>query len=223
MNTKKPNQEPIDSKLKVKRVPKRGIYDQKTIYRILDESSYCHVGFIHENYPVVIPTAYGRDGNNIYIHGSTASRMMKNLSEGLDVCVTVTKVHGLVLAKSAFHHSMNYESVVIFGKAHLVADEVEKIKALKAFTDHLLPMRWEEIRLPNEKEMKGTMVLKLNLDKASAKIRNEGAKDDPIDKDLQIWTGVLPYEWKIGEPVFTENNSRLTLPDSVRNLMDSPI
>lgn len=209
----------IDSKIRVKRVPKRGKYDQQTIYKILDNASHCHVGFIHENYPVVIPTAYGRADDFIYLHGSTASRMMKNLAEGLDVCVTVTNLTGFVLAKSAFHHSMNYESVVIFGKARLVEAEEEKLYALKAFSDHMLPGRWEEVRPPNQKELKGTMVLKLSLDQASAKIRDEGPVDDVADADLSTWTGVLPIEKSFSAPIFVDEMNSCEMPESVKALL----
>lgn len=213
----------MKDKIKVKRVPKRGQYDMETIYRILDRGIHCHVGFVHENIPVVIPTAYGRSGDVIYIHGSTASRMMKNLAEGLQVCVTVTTVTGLVLAKSAFHHSMNYESVVVFGKAELVDKADEKMEALKAFSDHVIPHRWEEVRLPNEKEFKGTMVLKLTIDEASAKIRAEGASDDKTDEDLDIWTGVLPYVTTIGDPVYADHNENIKIPASVSKLLHTII
>ena len=209
----------MTDKIKVKRVPKRGQYDKATIYRILDRGMHCHVAFVHENVPVVIPTAYGRSGDFIYIHGSTASRMMKNLSQGLDVCVSVTTLTGLVLAKSAFHHSMNYESVVIFGRAELVESREEKIAALKSFTDHIIPGRWEEARLPNEKELKGTMVLKLIVDEASAKIRAEGVSDDKEDENLDIWTGVLPFITTIGDPIFTDLSSHSKTPSSVLNIL----
>ena len=208
-----------NQKTTVKRVPKRGAYDTETIYAILDRSYYCNVGFIHEGYPVVIPTAYGRYSDEIYLHGSMASRMMKNLAEGLDVCVTVTNLTGLVLAKSAFHHSMNYESVVIFGRAVMLNSDEDKMKGLKAFTDHALPHRWEECRLPNDKELKGTMVLKLSLENASAKIRDEGASDDKADESLSIWTGVLPIQTNIGKPIFIENNDGIQIPKSVKALI----
>ena len=204
-------------KTKVKRVPKRGYYDRETIYAILDRNYYCHVGFMHEDYPVVIPTAYGRVDDVIYLHGSAASRMMKDLSTGIDVCVTVSKMTGFVLAKSLFHHSMNYESVVIFGKAQLVVDNETKLAALKAFTDHVLPGRWEEARKPNEKEMKGTSVLKLNISEASAKIRNEGASDDKSDEELDIWTGVIPIIEEFGNPVLDAGKP---YPESVNNILD---
>lgn len=184
----------MNPKTKVKRVPKRGHYDAETIYRILDQEVCCHVGFVHEGYPVVIPTGYGRYEDHLYLHGSTASRMMKNLSQGLDICITVTRVNGIVLAKSAFHHSMNYESVVIFGKAQLIEDEEEKMFSMECLTNHIIPGRWEEVRQPNAKEIKATTMLKVSLAEASAKIRTGGPSDDKADEALPIWTGVIALD-----------------------------
>ncbi len=209
----------MTKKTKVKRVPKRGQYDKQTIHDILDESFICHVGFVHDGYPVVIPTAYGRKDNFIYLHGSTASRMMKNLSHGLEVCVTVTKVTGLVLAKSAFHHSMNYASVVVFGRASLVESDEEKMLGLKSFTDHVLPGRWDEARIPNKKELKGTMVLKLPIDEASAKIRTGPPVDDKADQQLPIWSGVLPIQQVYGHPECSEPNLHDSIPSSILGLI----
>lgn len=171
----------MTNKTKVKRVPKRGHYDKETIYKILDDNYHCHVGFVHEGFPVVIPTAYGRDGDYIYLHGSTASRMMIDLAAGIDMCLTVTKVNGLVLAKSGFHHSMNYESVVVFGKAELLTGKENKMHALEIITNHIIDGRWEEARLPNDKELKGTSILKLSLAEASAKIRTGMPVDTEMD------------------------------------------
>ena len=206
-------------KIKVKRVPKRGSYDRETIYRILDKEFVCHVGFIHEGYPVVIPTLYGRQGDSIYLHGSMASRMMKNLSQGLEMCVTVTLINGLVLARSAFHHSANYESVVLFGKAIPVDDPVEKNEGLRLVSEHIIPGRWEECRQPNAKELKGTMLLKISIDEASAKIRVGGPVDDKEDYDLDIWAGVLPIVKKYGNPVIDPLIDReMELPGSVMQI-----
>lgn len=193
--------EEIAQKIKVKRVPKRGIYDRETIYRILDEGRVCHVGFVHEGYPVVIPTAYGRKGDLLYLHGANSSRMMKNLAQGVDVCVTVTHEHGLVLAKSAFHHSMNYASAVVFGKATQVVDVEEKNEALKAISEHLLQGRWDEVRPPNAKELKATMVLALSIEEASAKVRSGPPGDDKEDEGLDIWAGVVPMTNRFEQPV----------------------
>ncbi len=186
---------------KVKRLPARGAYDRETIYSILDEGFICHVGFNVDGQPYVIPTGYARIGDDLYIHGSAASRMLRNLSKGVEVCVTVTLVDGLVLARSAFHHSINYRSVVILGKAVLVEDREEKDRVLEAFTEHVIPGRWAEIRWPNELEMKATSVLKLPIDEASAKIRTGGPKDDDEDYEMNIWAGVLPLKVAPGDPI----------------------
>ncbi len=184
----------ITQRTKVKRIPKRGVFDRETINSILDEAFICHVGFAVENQTFVIPTAYARDGENLIIHGSAASRMMRDLSKGIDVCVTITIVDGLVLARSAFHHSMNYRSVVIFGKAEIVTDEDEKNDALFAFTEHLIKGRWNEVREPNSKELKGTTVLRLPITEASAKIRTGDPVDDAEDYELNVWAGVIPSQ-----------------------------
>lgn len=179
---------------KVKRLPKRGNFDRETIYSILDEGFVCHVGFTANGQTFVIPTGYARRDDTLLIHGSAASRMMRNLAGGIDVCVTVTLIDGLVLARSAFHHSVNYRSVVIFGKAKLVEDENEKLEALYAFTEHIVPNRWNEIREPNELEIKATTVLTLPLEEASAKIRTGDPVDDAEDMNLDVWAGIIPLK-----------------------------
>ncbi len=210
----------IDQKIKVKRAPKRGQYDTETIHRILDRDFLCHVGFIHEDYPVVIPTLYGRLNNQLYLHGSNASRMIKDLKKGIPVSLTVTKVDGLVLARSAFHHSMNYESVVVFGNAEFVDDPSEKLIALKVLSDQIIQNRWEEVREPNEKEMKATTVLKISLDKASAKIRKGGPVDDKDDYALSVWAGEIPISQKYGLPIPDElMDSEIKVPSSVNKIM----
>ncbi len=185
---------------KVKRLPKRGNFDRETIYPILDEGFVCHVGFTAHGQTFVIPTGYARRGDTLLIHGSAASRMMRNLAGGIDVCVTVTLLDGLVLARSAFHHSVNYRSVVIFGKARLIEDENEKLEALYAFTEHIIPNRWNEIREPNETELKATTVLSLPLEEASAKIRTGDPVDDAEDHELDVWAGVIPLKVKAEKP-----------------------
>lgn len=185
----------------VKRLPKRGNYERETVNQILDEGFVCHVGFIVDNRPVVIPTGYGRLNDQLYIHGSAASRMLKTLRANLDVCVTVTLVDALVLARSSFHHSMNYRSVVIFGKARIVEDEDEKMEALRVFTDHIMRRRWEESRLPTQNELRATMVLSLSLVEASAKIRTGPPIDDEEDYELPVWAGELPLRLATGEAV----------------------
>ena len=176
----------------VHRLPKRGVYDREAVYRILDEGLVCHVGFVADGKPVVIPTGYGRQGDTIYIHGSTASRMFRALGKGADVCITITLVDGLVLARAAFHHSMNYRSVVIFGKATVLEDPASKREALQVFTEHVAPGRWKEARPPTEKELQATTVLAIPLDEASAKVRTGPPIDDEEDYSLPVWAGVLP-------------------------------
>ena len=188
-------------KTRVKRVPKRGIYDREEIYEILDAYFLCHVGFTHEDHPVVIPTLYGRHGNKLYIHGATSSRMLKTLEKGLEISVAVTLVDGLVLARSAFHHSMNYRSVVLFGKAELISDPEEKLVALKAVSDQIISGRWEEVREPNEKELKATSVLCIPINEASAKVRTGPPVDDREDYDLDVWAGELPLKVVPQDPV----------------------
>ena len=178
----------------VKRLPKRGQYDRETVYAILDAGFVCHVGFNADGQPYVIPTNYGRSGDTLYLHGSAASRMLRTLSGGVPVCVTVTHVDGLVLARSAFHHSVNYRSVVILGTARLVEDPAEKMAALRVFTEHVLKGRWNDVRQPTEQELKGTMVLALPLEEVSAKVRTGGPVDDEADYALPVWAGVLPLE-----------------------------
>lgn len=185
----------------LKRLPKRGEYDRAAVYQILDEAFICHVGFVVDNKPVVIPTAFARIENDLYIHGSAASRMLRAVGEGIDVCVTVTLVDGLVLARSAFHHSINYRSVVIFGNAAVVDDPDEKMTALHAFTDHIVPKRWEDVRPPDDSELQATLVLKLPLAEVSAKVRTGPPIDDEEDYKLPIWAGVVPLSLIAGAPL----------------------
>jgi len=195
------------SRTQVHRLPKRGHYDAAVIHAILDEGFVCHVGFVHEGAPVVIPTNYGRSGDVIYIHGSAASRMLRTLEQGVPVSIAVTLVDGIVLARSAFHHSINYRSVVIFGTAVAVTDPAEKNEALRLFSEQLVPGRWDEVRPPAPQELKATNVLKIALDEASAKVRTGGPVDDEEDYALPIWAGVLPLRLKGGEVV---DDTRLT-------------
>ncbi|MGB7847702.1 MAG: pyridoxamine 5'-phosphate oxidase family protein [Candidatus Acidiferrum sp.] len=185
----------------VKRLPKRGHYDRDTVYNILDTAFVCHVGFQVDAQPYAIPTNYGRAGDTLFLHGSAASRMLKTLSAGVPVCVTVTHVDGLVLARSAFHHSVNYRSVVILGTARLVEDRSEKMEALRIFTEHVMKGRWDDVRQPSEQELKATTVLALPLDEVSAKVRTGGPVDDEADYALSVWAGVLPLEMVAKEPV----------------------
>ncbi|HEY3928197.1 MAG TPA: pyridoxamine 5'-phosphate oxidase family protein [Candidatus Koribacter sp.] len=185
----------------VRREPHRGVYDRDTIYAILDAGFVCHIGFVHEGHPFVIPTSYWRIDDHLYVHGSTASRMLRTLSAEPDVCVTVTHIDGLVLARSAFNHSVNYRSVVVLGHGTLLATDEEKISALHAFTERLTPGRWNEIRHPNERELKATSVLRVPLTEASAKVRQGAPEDDLDDYAVNCWAGVVPFETVVRAPI----------------------
>jgi nitroimidazol reductase NimA-like FMN-containing flavoprotein (pyridoxamine 5'-phosphate oxidase superfamily) len=202
----------------VKRLPKRGNYDRETVYQILDTAFVCHVGFSVDGQPFVIPTNYGRSGDTLYLHGSAASRMLKTLSGGVSVCVTVTHVDGLVLARSAFHHSVNYRSVVILGKAQLVENPAEKMEALRIFTEHVMKGRWNDVRIPTEQELKATTVLSLPLEEVSAKVRTGGPIDDEADYALPVWAGVLPLETVAKPPIpDAQRKNDPPIPDYLKN------
>jgi nitroimidazol reductase NimA-like FMN-containing flavoprotein (pyridoxamine 5'-phosphate oxidase superfamily) len=202
----------------VKRLPKRGNYDREVVYKILDTAFVCHVGFNVEGQPYVIPTNFGRAGDILYLHGSAASRMLRTLSEGVPVCVTVTHVDGLVLARSAFHHSVNYRSVIILGTAKLVSDPAEKNEALRIFTEHVMKGRWDDVRQPTEQELKGTTVLSLELQEVSAKIRTGGPIDDEADYALTVWAGVLPLETVVRTPIpDAQRKNDPPVPDYLKN------
>lgn len=179
---------------RVTREPQLGVYDRKAAYQILDEGFICHIGFSVEGQAFVIPTSYGRSGDNLYIHGSAASRTLKQLKQGVPVCVTVTLLDGLVLARSVFNHSMNYRSVVILGTATAVEDPEEKLAALRVLSEHILPGRWDDARQPNERELKATFVLKLPIEEFSAKVRTGPPIDDEDDYSFPTWAGVIPLE-----------------------------
>jgi nitroimidazol reductase NimA-like FMN-containing flavoprotein (pyridoxamine 5'-phosphate oxidase superfamily) len=202
----------------LKRIPKRANYECETVYQILDEGLVCHVGFVVDGQPFVIPTAYGRVEDKLYIHGSPASRMLRSLQEGIPVCITVTLIDGLVLARSAFHHSMNYRSVVVFGTASIVSNPEEKLEALYAFTEHVVPGRWEEVRQPSRSELTGTLVLSLPLVEASAKVRTGPPSDDEADYSIPVWAGEIPLRVVADAPI---DDSRLqpeiVLPSYVKN------
>ena len=185
----------------VGRLPQRGDYSKATIHSILDAAFLCHVGFVVDGQPFVIPTGFGRKGDTLYIHGSAASRMLRNLEKGVPVCVTVTLLDGIVLARAAFHHSMNYRSVVMLGTAALVEDADAKNEALRIISDQIIPGRWNEARLPTPQELKATTVLAMPIDEASAKVRTGPPKDDEEDYGLDIWAGVLPLSVQPGVPV----------------------
>lgn len=186
---------------RVVRLPKRGDYSQETIYGILDAAFLCHVGFVVDGQPYVIPTGFGRSGDTLYLHGSAASRMLRTLAGGVDVCVTVTLLDGIVLARSAFHHSMNYRSVVILGKASLVEGDEKKAAALRVISEQIIAGRWNDVRKPTAQELKATTVLALPIEEASAKLRTGPPLDDEEDYALDIWAGVLPLKMQAGEPV----------------------
>ena len=185
----------------LKRAAGRGHHDKPTIYDILDASFICHVGYSQDGYVSVIPIAYLREGDNLYLHGSTANRMLRALRDGAEGCISVTHLDGIVLARSAFHHSVNYRSVVIFGKAEEIVDKPEKDRLLQTFVDFVIPGRNADVRPPNEQEILRTMVLKVPLDEASAKVRVGNPIDDEEDMDRDCWAGVLPLALVAGEPI----------------------
>ena len=201
---------------KVVRGPNRAEYSKEEIYKIVDAHFICHLAYVHDNTAIVIPTGYGRMGDTIFLHGSTKNRSLNGLLSNKQVSVTITHMDGIVLARSVFHHSFNYRSAVLFGKPRLVDDPEEKLEALKLITDNIIKGRWEEARLPNDKEMKATMVLAIDITDASAKIRAEGANDEPFDMDLDVWAGVLPMSINIEQPIRNEDcKSGVEIPRSV--------
>jgi len=196
----------------VKRLPKRGFYDTATIHAILDQHFLCHLSWQDQGQPYLIPTAYGRKDDTLFVHGSSKSRMLSALADGRPLCLVVTHMDGLVLARSSFHHSMNYRSAVIYGHAREIEGE-EKMEALRIISDQILPGRWDEVRIPNELEMKATTVLAIDIDTASAKIRTGPPGDDAEDYDLPVWAGVLPMSVAYHEPI-EDPAMRFTLPVS---------
>lgn len=191
----------LTDRTKLRRLPDRGSHETEAVNQILDAGFLAHVGFSVEGQPFVIPTLYGRDGDKLYLHGSAASRMVRELEKGVAACVTVTLVDGLVLARSAFHHSMNYRSVVAFGTARKIEDAAAKANGLRVISEHLIAGRWRDVREPSEKELKATAVLEFAIEEASAKVRTGPPKDDEADYALPVWAGVLPLELAAGIPV----------------------
>jgi uncharacterized protein len=189
------------ARTRVVREADRAAYDRETVYRILNEGFLCHAGFVVDGQPFVIPTSYGRKDASLYIHGSAASRMLRQMKDGVPVCITVTLLEGLVLARSIFNHSMNYRSVVILGKATLVEDPEEKLAALRILSEHILPGRWEDSRQPNERELKATSVLRVPIEEFSAKVRQGPPIDDEEDYSFPTWAGVVPLEMVAGRPI----------------------
>jgi len=201
---------------RIVREPQRAVYDREAVNQILDEAFLCHLGFVADGQPYVIPTSYGRAGNVLYIHGSAASRMLRNLDQGIPVCITVTLLDGLVLARSVFNHSMNYRSVVILATAALVDDPAEKIAALRALSEHILPHRWDDARQPNERELKATAVLKIPIEEFSAKVRVGPPVDDEEDYSFPTWAGVIPLEMKVGASI-RDDRCQQELPAYLQN------
>jgi nitroimidazol reductase NimA-like FMN-containing flavoprotein (pyridoxamine 5'-phosphate oxidase superfamily) len=207
----------LSTRTELRRIPDRGSHDWATITQILDAGFLAHVGFCLDGQPFVIPTLYGRDGERLYLHGSAASRMLRELETGIPTCVTVTLVDGLVLSRSAFDHSMNYRSIVAFGNARKVGDPEQKVKALRVISEHLIAGRWADVRGPNQKELKATMVLEFSIEEASSKVRNGPPLDDESDYGLPVWAGVLPLEIKSRPPIPDDKLVEgITLPDYVR-------
>lgn len=207
-------------KTKVKRIPQRGFYDKESIYEVLDSDFVCQIAFVYNNYPVVLPIIYGRKEDCLYFHGASVSRLLVSMEGGIPVSLNVTRTDGIVLARSAFHHSVNYRSVTVFGAAELVTNAEERLAALKIISDQVLPGRWEEVRQPNRKELKATKVLKLQITEASAKIRTGPPKDEKADYELNVWAGVLPMQTIYGNPIpDSELKSGIALPDSLNQLL----
>jgi len=197
----------LTKRTEFRRLPARGSHELETINAILDAGFLAHVGFCVDNQPYVIPTLYGRDGEKLYLHGSAASRMLGRLETGILGCIAVTLVDGLVLARSAFHHSMNYRSVVAFGTAHRIDEPVQKTRALRIISEHLIAGRWNDVRNPSKKELKATAVLEFSIEEASAKIRTGPPLDDEEDYSLPVWAGILPVSLEARPPI---PDSRLT-------------
>ena len=195
------HQPPPSDRTRVRRVPERGRYDSETIAAILDEALVCHVGFVADDKPYVIPMAIARDGGRVLLHGSTASRLMRGLSQGAEVCVTVTRLDGVVVARSAFHSSMNYRSVVIVGRAEPITDPKEKLEALRLLVERLIPGRWQEVRESTDQELRATTIMSVAIDEASAKIRSGPPEDDEGDLSLNTWAGEIPLRTIRLDPV----------------------
>src|ERR1700737_1593757 len=207
----------LTNRTELRRIPRRGSRDRDAINAILDAGFLAHVGFCVDSQPFVIPTLYGRDGERLYLHGSAASRMLRELETGIPTCVTVTLVDGLVLSRSAFDHSMNYRSVVAFGTARKIVDPEQKIESLRLISEHLIAGRWQEVRGPSEKELKATTVLEFSIEEASSKVRTGPPLDEESDYGLPVWAGVLPLEIKSRPPKPDDKLIKgVSLPDYVR-------
>lgn len=196
----------------IRRLPQRGVYDRAAIDAILDEGLICHVGFVADGQPFVIPTIHVRLGDRVYLHGSPASRMLQTLKQGGEACIAVTLVDGLVLARSAFHHSMNYRSVVLFGRGSAVDDENQKLDVLRRLSEHLIRGRWSEVRAPSADELRRTLIVSVPIDEASAKVRTGPPLDDEEDYQLNVWAGVLPLRIAASAPIADPRLKAGTLP-----------
>lgn len=214
---------PITEQNRVRRVPKRADYERKTVYQVVDAALICHVGFVNRaGQATVIPTIHARDGDTLLLHGASTSRLMEVTGSGQQICVTVTHVDGLVLARSVFHHSMNYRSAVLYGQGHIVEDPAAKMDALARFTEKLIPGRWDDARQPTETELKATHVVAIPIDIASAKIRTGGPKDDEPDYDLDVWAGVLPMTMTYGEYTADDRlKAGIPLPDYLEQFVEN--
>ena len=202
---------------RVRRMSERGHYDASTIYPIIDEALICHVGFIEDGRPFVIPTIHARIGDAIVIHGAKASRLLKHAGAGNELCVTVTILDGLVMARSVFHHSMNYRSVVLFGKGELIDDPDARLQAMTAVTEHIMPGRWADARGPNELELSATTIVRMPIEMASAKVRTGPPGDDDEDYGLDVWAGVIPIHQHIGQPLDDPKRTHdVAVPDYIR-------
>jgi nitroimidazol reductase NimA-like FMN-containing flavoprotein (pyridoxamine 5'-phosphate oxidase superfamily) len=201
---------------RIVREPQRAVYDRDAVNQILDEAFICHVGFVSDGQPYVIPTSYGRKDDTLYIHGSAASRMLRTIGQRYPICVTVTLLDGLVVARSIFNHSMNYRSVVIFSAATLVDDPAEKLAALRALSEHIIPHRWDDSRQPNENELKATSILSLPINEFSAKVRVGPPVDDEEDYTFPTWAGIIPLEMTVGEAI-KDDRCEKKLPAYLRN------
>lgn len=203
---------------RIVREPQRAVYDRDAVNRILDEGFICHVGFVLDGQPFVIPTSYGRHEDVLYIHGSAASRMLRNVSGGIPMCVTVTLLDGLVLARSIFNHSMNYRSVVVLGKGTAIEEPEQKLEALRLLSEHIVPGRWDEVRQPNEKELKATTILRVPITEFSAKVREGPVIDDEEDYAFPVWAGVVPLNLVTADPISDSRLAeKITVPDYVKN------
>ena len=203
---------------RVKRLPERASYDKNVIYKILDEALICHVGFVVDNQPYVIPTIHARQDDTLLLHGATTSRMMKHIQAGNPICVETTLLDGLVVARAVFHNSMNYRSVVLFGTGTLITDADEKYEALRVLTDRVYPGRWDDSRLPNAKELKATSIVQIAIESASAKLRAGGPKDDAEDYAGDWWAGVIPTEQKFFKAVNDEKlRDGIPVPRYIKN------